>query len=556
MPSHLQLIRHVLAGAILTVLLAGAAPSPAQTARPAETARGTVWLDRNANGLRDRNERGIAGVKVSNGRDVVKTDRQGRYVIPLPTESILYITKPAAYNVPVNAANLPQFYYIHYPTGTPDIAAWSFPVIEPTGPLPQAIDFALLPGQVEPAFRALAFADPQTATDEHLDMMRKDIIDPLVGNPHDASFAVVAGDVVNDNLALYERHNRLMAQLGVPIWNVPGNHDLNFDAPDATYSTETYRSIFGPDYYSFDYGRIHVLALNNVDWRGRGNGYRGFLSEKQLAWIANDLRDVPRDNLIVVLTHIPLITDADGDGSAERPRREGTNTVNLPALLELLAPFKRVYGIAGHDTSNSWKFEVNHAHGWHGYPFIAHTLAEVRGNGWERGPRDDRGVRAATMQDGNPNGYYVMTFDGAEVTPRFFPANTPAGRRMRVTLDPALVRPDGVSDVMLDRGRLTPGAKAVVNLYDGGARDRITVSIDGAEPVAMTHVLRTDPYMEAMYRAHEGGPDAFSRPTVSSHIWEVDLPPRLAPGIHVLRFESVDEFGLTASESFTFEILP
>jgi hypothetical protein len=413
---------------LAVVLLATAAPASAQAA---SEARGIVYLDRNENRARDRGEPGIAGVKVSNGRDVVKTDREGRYAISLPPESILFLSKPARYRVPLDEVNLPQFYYIHYPNGTPAIVSWRWPVIEPTGPLPAAIDFALLPGETNDKFNALAFADPQTADDEDLDMMRKDIVDPLVGNPHGALFGVVAGDVMNDNLSLYERHNRLMAMIGVPMWNVPGNHDLNYQSPNNDYATETFKSVFGPDYYSFDYGRVHVLALNNVDWRGSSAGYRGFLHPKQLEWIRNDLADVPRDRLILIVTHILLVTNALDENGERYAMGEDINTVNFAELLELLKPFKHVYGIAGHDTSNSWKVEVNHTHGWHGYPFTAHTLAEARGSGWSLGPRDDRGVRPATMADGNPNGYYVLSFDGTKIVPRFVPAHTPAGQRMR-----------------------------------------------------------------------------------------------------------------------------
>jgi hypothetical protein len=537
---------------LAVVLLATAAPASAQAA---SEARGIVYLDRNENRARDRGEPGIAGVKVSNGRDVVKTDREGRYAISLPPESILFLSKPARYRVPLDEVNLPQFYYIHYPNGTPAIVSWRWPVIEPTGPLPAAIDFALLPGETNDKFNALAFADPQTADDEDLDMMRKDIVDPLVGNPHGALFGVVAGDVMNDNLSLYERHNRLMAMIGVPMWNVPGNHDLNYQSPNNDYATETFKSVFGPDYYSFDYGRVHVLALNNVDWRGSSAGYRGFLHPKQLEWIRNDLADVPRDRLILIVTHIPLVTNALDENGERYAMGEDINTVNFAELLELLKPFKYVYGIAGHDTSNSWKVEVNHTHGWHGYPFTAHTLAEARGSGWSLGPRDDRGVRPATMADGNPNGYYVLSFDGTKVVPRFVPAHTPAGQRMRVTLDPPLIVPGDARDAQLDRGMQPAGMKAVVNLYDGGERDRITVSLDGGAPVPLTNVLRTDPFMERVFKQYAGTSDAFARPAPSSHIWEFDLP-LLEPGAHRLQFEAVDQFGQTAREAFTFEVTP
>ena len=107
-------------------------------------AKGTVYLDANENGFMDSGEKGIEGVKVSNGVEVVKTNAQGYYTIELLPESILFISKPANYRVPLNESQLPQIYYRHYPDGTPEIADWKWPVIKPTGPLPKTIDFALL----------------------------------------------------------------------------------------------------------------------------------------------------------------------------------------------------------------------------------------------------------------------------------------------------------------------------------------------------------------------------------------------------------------------------
>ena len=528
----------------------------------AQMARGVVFEDSNNNGLRERWERGIRDVSVSNGIDVVRTDGRGRYQIPIAPESVLFITKPSDYDVPVNHDQLPQFYYLHYPDGTPPVAAFEFPVIAPTGPLPESIDFPLLPAQAQRSFRALAFADTQTSSDEELDMLREDVVNELIGNPLGAAFGMVAGDVVDDVLSLYERHNRMMARIGVEMWNVPGNHDINFRSPDDRYSTETFKSVFGPTYYSFQYGDVHFVALDNVEYKGDGQGrfdntvYRGFISEEQLAWLRNDLRHVDRDKLLVIVTHIPLLTFAL-DGQGQRfAQGDNINTVNLDALLEVIDGFRHVYGIAGHDTSNSWKVQIDHRHGWYGYPFIAHTLAEVRGNDWSRGPRDARGVRAATMQDGNPNGYYLISFDGTDCQPRFIPASSNPGQPMRIVLDPL---PEGTTDadgdiVALNRGRLAPGTRLVVNLFDGGERDRVEMRLDGGPFVTMENVLRNDPFMERQFQRFQGTEDAFSRPQPSSHIWELALPGDIGPGLHTVEVRAEDEFGQQSRGAFSFEV--
>ncbi len=536
----------------LLILFVWCLGTPFPMAGQSMQARGTVYLDLNHNGLRDSGEGGIEGVKVSNGIDVVITNAQGQYQIELPPERTLFMSKPTGYSIPLNEVQLPQFYYHHYPQGTPSIASWKWPVIQPTGPLPETIDFALWEGAVSDNFKAMGFADPQTATDEQLDMMRKDIIDALFGNPYEARFGLVAGDVVNDNLALYERHNRLMAQIGIPIWNVPGNHDLNRESPNHEYATQTFKSVFGPDYYSFDYGDVHFLALNNVVYQGKGNGYIGHIDADQMLWIKNDLKEVAPEKLIIVLTHIPLITYA-----SNRTFPKSLVTGNFSELLKLLSRFKYVYGMAGHDTSNSWKVEVNHTHGWYGYPFIAHTLAETRGGGWQSGPRDKIGVRSATMEDGNPNGYYVFYFEGNRVKPRFIPAGGDPSDRLRITLDPQLMPSDtirGLQPPALDRGIQVDSMYIVANFFDGGVRDQLTLSLDGQEAVPMEYVERTDPFYVRQYEQYKGTPDAFRPPAISSHIWQFRLP-KLKPGLHAAVIKAIDEFGFEDTEVFTFEIV-
>ncbi len=513
---------------------------------------GMVYLDANENGLYDPGEEGIAEVKVSNGVDVVKTDAQGRYEIQLPPEHILFISKPANYRVPLNEVELPQFYYRHYPNGTPSVAEWKWPVIEPTGPLPEVINFALLKGAAQDAYRALGFADPQTSTDHELDMMRKDIIDALFDNPWEAKFGLVAGDIVNDNLALYERHNRLMSQIGIPIWNVPGNHDLNQESPNGEYATQTYKSVFGPDYYSFDYGQVHFLALNNVGFRGKDMGYVGLIDPNQMTWIENDLRDVPVDKLIMIITHIPLLTYADN-----RTFPSSINTGNFDELLRILRRFQYIYTISGHDTSNSWKVEINHTHGWYGSPFIAHTLAETRGGGWDTGPRDERGVRQATMQDGNPNGYYVFHFEDHRVKPQFIPAGGDPQDRLRIMLEPQLHhtdRSDQIHPLGLSRGMQVDSMLVIVNFFDGGERDQLMISLDGKASVPMDYVERTDPFYVRQYNKYEGSSDSFRTPSISSHIWQYELP-KCERGLHYVIVKATDEFGLSDEEVLTFEIM-
>ena len=530
-------------------------------ANVSEMVSGIVFDDLNQDGQHGSGESGVAGISVSNGCDVVLTDLDGLYEIGLAPEQILFVSQPTGYVVPVDDNNLPLFFYSHYPSGTPTAIAgtsveWLWPVIEPTGPLPDNIDFALHKlSSEETRFTAHAFADPQARNDLGEDMLREELVNTLLGNPYQARFSITVGDVVFDNLGLYDRHKEMIGLIGIPQWNLPGNHDMNYESPNAHYANETYKKHFGPIYYSFNYGNAHIVALNNVEYagqRGSINGaYRGFISDDQMYWLKRDLANVARDKLIVIATHISLISEAsDGDPSHDVT---GPKTDNFDRLLELLRPFANVFGLAGHDTSNSWKVEINHEHGWTGQPWIAHTLAEVRGSGWTRGPKDLRGVAEAMMEDGNPNGFYLLKFDDVTLVPEFipFPFGRDAAQRLRIVLDPEL---KDATDSSINRGILQNNTKVVVNLFDGGERDRVRLSLDGGPLMPMRYVVRTDPFMERAYLRLADTQNAFPRPAASSHIWEFDLPEDLEPGIHSAVVESEDEFGQHQRGVLSFEV--
>jgi hypothetical protein len=55
---------------------------------------------------------------------------------------------------------------------------------------------------------------------------------------------MTTGDIMFDDLALYPRYNRIVSQIGLPWYNIGGNHDLNFEAPSARYSRETFKPIW------------------------------------------------------------------------------------------------------------------------------------------------------------------------------------------------------------------------------------------------------------------------------------------------------------------------
>ncbi len=157
-------------------------------------ATGIVFHDRNRNGIRDSGEPGIPNVLVSNQREVVRTDAQGRYRIPVSDDTIIFVIKPRGWMTALLEENVPRFYYVHKPNGSPPVR---FGGVRPTGPLPESIDFPLYPQRESERFTALMFGDTQPRNLTEVHYIGRDIVRELMGTNR-AVFGVVLGDVVFD----------------------------------------------------------------------------------------------------------------------------------------------------------------------------------------------------------------------------------------------------------------------------------------------------------------------------------------------------------------------
>ena len=190
-------------------------------------ASGTVFEARSADGQRRRGDRGLADVLVSNGRDVVKTDAEGRWWLPVAPGDSVFVVKPPNWSTPLHPHGLPRFSLLHQPLGSP--VSHRHPGVASTGPLPASIDFALTPQPENSCFEVALLSDTQPENEAELTYLRDDIIVGLIGS--DVAFGINHGDVVADDLSLYPRYLDLLRTTGVPWHHTPGNHDLNWTPP-------------------------------------------------------------------------------------------------------------------------------------------------------------------------------------------------------------------------------------------------------------------------------------------------------------------------------------
>jgi hypothetical protein len=546
-------------GAATAAALAASMPLRPAAAQGASVT-GIVFEDRSGSGRRQPGDPGVPGVLVSNGREVAKTDAGGRYSLPIEDEAVVFVVKPTGWMVPVEAGTmLPRFYYIHQPAGTPADLNLRFRGIDPTGPLPASVDFPLRRAAEPSVFEVLLFTDPQPESPLEVDFVRDDVVNALIGTT--AAFGMTTGDIMFDDLSLYQRQNRIIGQIGVPWWNIAGNHDLNFEAPGTRYSRETFKRVFGPPHYAFEYGGALFLMLDNVEYLGTDRSrphhdgkYQGRIGERQRAFIANVLKETPADRLVVVAMHIPLRTYID-------PQAPGINTVDRGEFLKLIGE-RPCVSFSGHTHTTEHHY-FGAEDGYAGAtPHHHHVMTAVCGSWWS-GPFDHRGIATADSRDGSPNGFHVLAIDGNRYTTHFVPAKEPNGRQMRIALDSEFHRGSRELSRELPMSALlgspipreaTYATDVVVNFFDGGPRSTVAYRIGARAPVPMTREARPDPFVEEVFARHERTKKPWVKAGASSHIWVARLPADLDAGTHCIEVTATDEYGRAHRDHLVLEV--
>lgn len=482
------------------------------------TASGVVFHDSNRNGVRDPGEDGLKDIRVSNGREIVPTNQNGGYRLPVDDDTILFVIKPRGWMTPLSELNLPRFYYIHKPNGSPKLR---YPGVAPTGPLPESIDFPLYPHKEPDRFRVIVFGDTQPNSIQDINYLAHDVVEEVIGT--EAAFGFTLGDLVNNGLNLFEPLNRTVAHIGLPWYNVLGNHDENYDSPDDCHSDESFERVYGPSYYSFDYGAVHFIVLDDVIWHGatetEKGRYTAGLGEQQLAFVRNDLALLPKEQLVVLTMHIPI-----------------TQIHERKELFGLLAQHAHTLSLSAHTHIQQHLF-LGAAHDWPARKAHHHMNVATACGCWWRGAPDESGLPHATMADGAPNGWTLVTFDDNRYSAVFRAARRPADYQMSIYA-PESVAPDKAAQT-----------EVLVNVFNGSQRSMVEMRFGNGDWFELERVAREDPYHAAIKRAEESEhpPHGRKLPNVmkSPHIWRGVLPAGPSPGTHLIEVRTTDMFGGT-----------
>jgi hypothetical protein len=497
-------------------------------------ARGTVFEDSSGSGIRDSLSHGISGVMVSNGRDVVLTDAEGRYALAVEPGDHVFVIKPPHFGLPTKAG-CRSFSYL----------------CQGGGPLPATTDFPLR-RELEPAkFDVLLFADVQPSNAAELgyfaDLMRSGV------NGTDAAFAINHGDVMGDDLSLFPAYRSIIGESGIPWHHCPGNHDMNLDSFGPDHAFDTWKREMGPTHHAFQYAGATFILLNNVDYAGHGKsfasgrGYRGLIGEAQLSFVENVLRHVPRDDLIVVSMHIPLV-------SFEDPGSISDTTADRRALMRLLSGRPHTVSFAGHSHTTEHHY-LGADEGFEGTHQHHHHVLTAASGAWWSGSKDDHGIPVSDSRDGSPKGYHVLSVEGASYTTRFVPLSAASSCQMRIVLSSGRGSADGVMHSPIGAAQL-PSLSLVADVFDGGPRTQVVYEIEGGGfPVEMTRTRMADPFIVETFAREKHLSKPWVKPSVSSHIWTAPLDLALTGGSYRIVVKARVESGRVHESTLMLDVV-
>ncbi|MDI3331312.1 MAG: calcineurin-like phosphoesterase family protein [Micrococcus sp.] len=540
-----------------------------------ETVSGTVFEDKDRDSTQDAGEPGVPGVEVSNGREVVTTDGQGNYELPVEDNMTVFVTQPRGYQVPVDEDNVAQFSYNHLPEGSPEL---KYGGIDPTGAVPAALNFPLAKSKLtqDPEQHCVIGGDIQTYTEEQVEYARAGVFADLAERTdYTGCGALFIGDVVGDDLSLYPKTRELASMLNGPARFLPGNHDMDFDATERQHSTDTFRANLGPSYYSYDAGKAHVVALSTVDFpmkeNARPGDYNGSIDERQMEWLRNDIANTPENKVIVLAGHIPLLDFAD-----ESSKKHQIDQVK--EIYEILEG-REVITLGGHthslenlragDSMKGWKdlFGVDEL------PFTHITAGAISGD-WYNGRMLEGGYPEAVQRDGAMPGVLTLDIKNTEVTERFTVRGDDGSDQMSLSVNTPRYRewfeqyqddrgeaPAFENPLQVSQADLADTTWLTTNFWMGSTGSTVEVSIDGGEATAATRT-QTLQGEASLVGAEYSDPAAVQQQLVhggsladrSMHLWQLELPADLEVGEHTAEVTATDVHGREFTEEITFEV--
>lgn len=343
---------------------------------------------------------------------------------------------------------------------------------------------------------------------------------------------------MGDDLSLHIPYINAIKDIGLPWYNVMGNHDMNYEATEDTLSDETFERNFGPSTYSFNYANAHFIILDNIlypDPRD-AKGYWGGFRQDQLKFVENNLKYVDKNKLIVLAFHIQMTPE----GNEEHFRMQ-----DRQALFDLLNPYPNVLMMSAHTHKQTQLF-YGKKEGWQGEKKLHEINMGTTSGDWYSGTIDNMGVPKSTMRDGTPRGYSFINIKGNQYNIVYKVAGMPEDFMIQLHI------PKVVS-------QKRSSARFFANFFTGKQGDLVEYRIDNGEWKKMEFMKTIDPNYFLSVLKWDETEQLFegrrpSNPEPSNHIWNAGIPKNLSIGKHAIEVRATDMYGKTFFAKESFEV--
>lgn len=360
--------------------------------------------------------KGVKGVAVSDGAEVVLTDENGIYRFTSKKyHKYVFISVPSGYE-PVSNGILPT---IHKQ-------------LTKDADTPERADFSLIPVSGQNHSTVLMLGDMHLAnrTDDRKQFADfvKDINEFVSSHTANPIYAITLGDMTWDlywevnNYGYREYLQDANTIKGLKIYHTIGNHDHSMYEFGDYNTVKLYKQMIAPTYYSFNIGNVHYIVLDDVECTNsktttdeKGNpcyerSYNAKIVQEQFDWMKKDLANVSKSTPLVITMHIPLYNE---DGSY-RPTASNATTFE-----GIIAGYSQVHLYTAH-THRIYNVKSNNIY--------EHNAGAVCGTWWWSA-KETPGVHIGP--DGSPAGYTVLNVNGETFSWEFKATGSPSAYQFR-----------------------------------------------------------------------------------------------------------------------------
>jgi len=408
------------------------------------------------------NGRGIKNVVVSDGYNVVVTDKKGKYEFKPHADAVaVFISTPSGYAFK-NEKGIARHYNL----------LDDFTKI-------QNVNFSLSPLDVnDEEHQFIIWADPQTRNAADVEKMMNNSVPDVqkwvaAADPGALLHGITVGDIVWDDLKIFKDYDKAVEKMGIPFFQCLGNHDMDFNLGGDETSDNTFQQTYGPTYYSFNRGSVHYVVIDDVRYLGSDRNYDGHISQPQLDWLKKDLSYISKEKLIVLCTHIPVHLGVK-------------NKEELYAILQ----DRKVHIMSGH---THWHTNVIQGN------IYEHNHGTVCG-AWWTGP---------ICGDGTPCGYGVYKVKGTELSWHYKSTGFSADHQFKIF----------VTDY-------NAGQKQVkVNIWNYDPGWTTEYAVDGIKKGSLEQFEGFDPVAYATLLGKDlPNPRGFAEPKMTDHMFRAFIP--------------------------------